>query len=281
MEGYQMDYPELKRLRATLLQEINETRVRIRRYSLDPLLQAGSALRGQADEAWQDWLDLRDAFVQLPDTPTAEQLLAIERQWMELDRKVDLIQREVISDGSFRAGIRTLAWIIPTLVALVLIYLAAHGIRGLDPIEFEPWPEWGPLKYLEVAFWSAFGVLCGLAFTASHYMSRRDFDIWYQPWYFSTAVRGPFLTVILMMIVLEFVEWWGEDGGWLETYLLEEGNKYYFIVFTSFILGISSDVTSSIFRDLSDGTIGLIQRIIAGMVRRMNSVLTVVDASEK
>ena len=68
-----------------------------------------------------------------------------------------------------------------------------------------------------------------------------------HPWYLSTFLRAPFLTVILMMVVWNLLEWYGE-GNWIETYILGREISY-FIAFVSFCLGLSSDSTSSIIRD--------------------------------
>jgi len=60
-------------------------------------------------------------------------------------------------------------------------------------------------------------------------------------------LRTPFLTVILMILVLEFVEWYGGDT-LLQSYLLEEGNTFYFAAFTSFCLGLVMDQTAQVAR---------------------------------
>jgi len=269
---------DLEKKYESLRTNLAETKVRIRRYSLDPRLKEGKGerddnLRARADTAWKNWLSVRDRFVALPASPSQADLDGVEKGWLELDREVDLIQRELISEKSFTAGVWTVAWMFVVLLLLVIFYLASHGVRGLDFSTFETWPEWGPLKYAEVACWSMFGVLCYLLFLATNYLARRDFDVWYQPWYVSTFIRAPFLTVILMMIVLEFVEWYGE-GKWIQTYLLEEGNKFYFIVFMSFCLGLASDSTASIIGDLSDGVTEFVRRAVGRVSEKLSSAVT-------
>jgi hypothetical protein len=277
---------DIERKHNELLTNLAETASRIRRYSLDPRLRLdrapstgakaaatddlGEYLRQEAAAAWNDWVQLRDDFTALPDSPTLAQLMTVEKKWLDLDHKVDLIQRDLIGDNSVRAGMLTVAWLVVVLVALVLAYLFSHGMHGWSFIDFQPWPEWGPWKYGEVAFWSGFGILCYLLFIATRYIARRDFDEWYKLWYVSTFLRAPFLTVILMMVILEFVEWYGE-GKWIETYLLEEGNKTYFIVFLSFCLGISSDVTSSIIRDLSNGVAEFVKKVVSRVSQKLSS----------
>ena len=238
-----------------------------------------------AAQPWQApqrrlWLEAWAQFVALPATPTVSDLNAVEKSWLELDRNVDLIQRELISEQSYKAGLRTVFGLTVALVLLILFYLVSHGLRNLDFSTFEPWPEWGPLKYAEVACWSLFGALCYLLFLATDYLARRDFDVWYQPWYLSTALRAPFLTVILMMIVLEFVEWYGE-GKWLQKYLLEEGNKYYFIVFMSFCLGLASNTTAGLMRDLSEGVTEFISRAIGRVSQKLSLAVTKADSGTK
>jgi hypothetical protein len=156
---------------------------------------------------------------------------------------------------------------------LALLYLLSHGVRGWDFSNFEPLAESGPLKYVEVAFWSEFGVLCFLLFLAANYVKRRDFDEWYQPWYMSTALRAPFLTVILMILVLEFVEWYGEDS-WIETYLLEEGNKFYFIAFMSFCLGLVSDQVAEVMRELAESVLEFVHGVVKKVSGKMRTAIT-------
>src|SRR5438045_1942944 len=119
---------EIERKRNELLADLTETACRIRRYSLDPRLRMNAApapgakkpfadsdfgeyLRQEAEAAWEDWMRLRDDFTALPDSPTLAELLAIERKWLNLDRKVDLIQRDLIGANSLRAGAFTFMWL--------------------------------------------------------------------------------------------------------------------------------------------------------------------------
>ncbi|MFZ1220690.1 MAG: hypothetical protein WAO00_15455 [Chthoniobacterales bacterium] len=275
---------DVERKHNELLTNLAETASRIRRYSLDPLLRLNKApsaatpdgndlgeyLRGKTEQAWKNWVDLHDEVAALPDSPTPAQLTKIERKWLTLDREVDVIQRDLIGKNSFRAGWVTVLWLTGALFLLVFTYLRSHGAHGWSLVAFEPWPEWGPWKYGEVAFWSGFGILCYLLFIATRYIARRDFDEWYALWYVSTFLRAPFLVVILMMVILEFVEWYGE-GKWIETYLLEEGNKTYFIFFLSFCLGLTSDVTSSIIRNLSNGVSEFVQKAVARVSQKLSS----------
>ncbi len=273
---------ELQRKRREIESGVVGLRVRIRRYTLDPRLREEDqgALRKQADEAWKKWLAVRSSFYALPEPAPPEELLGVEKELLQVSREADLIQRELISEESFNAGIRTVTWLSVALVGLVFLYLATHGVRGLNFAAFEPLPEWGPLKYVEVAFWSTFGVLCWLLFLSTRYLARRDFDRWYQPWYVSTVLRAPFLSMILMMVVLEFVEWYGE-GKWIENYLLEEGNKFYFIVFMSFSLGLMSEETSAIMRELAEGVVKFVRNVVGRVSDRLSSAVTRADITRK
>lgn len=277
-----MTEKQLQRKRLEIESGLVELRVRIRRYTLDPRLREEDqgALRKQADEAWKKWLAVRSSFYALPEPAPPEELLGVEKELLQVSREADLIQRELISEESFNAGIRTVTWLSVALVGLVFLYLATHGVRGLNFAAFEPLPEWGPLKYVEVAFWSTFGVLCWLLFLSTRYLARRDFDRWYQPWYVSTVLRAPFLSMILMMVVLEFVEWYGE-GKWIENYLLEEGNKFYFIVFMSFSLGLMSEETSAIMRELAEGVVKFVRNVVGRVSDRLSSAVTRTDITRK
>jgi hypothetical protein len=280
-----MDGKELEKRYQSLKSDLADTKIRIRRYSLDPRLKErpgedDDTLRLRADNAWKKWLEVRDKFVALPVSPTAADINIVERAWLELDRDVDLIQRELICEHSYSAGVITVVWMVVAVILLILFYLTSHGVRSLDFSTFETWPEWGPLKYAEVACWSLFGVFCYLLFLATYYLARRDFDKWYQPWYISTAIRGVFFSVILMMIVLEFVEWYGENT-WVRDYILEEGNKYYLIVFISFCLGLASDRTVGIIGDLSDGVTEFVSRAVGRISDKLSNAVTKGDLAGK
>lgn len=251
-----------------LREDIDEQGIRIRRYTMDPRIKKiptpnrpppNSELREELERVWKKWFALKGDFRELPGSPTVPAINALEKELDEVERGIDLVQRDLVSASSFNAGLLTVGWLSALLLLLVAFYFGTHGVSGLDFTTFEPWSEWGPMKYGEVAFWSAFGALCALLFRASHYLARRDFDKWYQPWYFTTFIRAPFLTVILMMIILEFVEWYGEDT-WIQAYLLEEGSKFYLIVFLSFCLGLAADITSRILGSLADGVTDFVSR---------------------
>ena len=261
--------------------DLAETPIRIRRYTLDPRLREADAqdLRAAADAAWDAWMRVREAFYKVKE-PTEDTVRKLEAELLAVDRRTDLIQRDLISRRSRRAGTTTVAWLSVVLVALAAVYLALHHVRWGDFSQFEPLAEWGPLKYVEVAFWGTFGALCALLYFATYYLMRRDFDEWYQGWYVSTLLRAPFLTVILMMLVLEFTEWYGEDK-WIQSYVLEEGNKFYFIAFLSFMLGIMIRETSDIIRKLGDGVVAFVQDAVARVSDRLASVLSRVDPSRK
>jgi len=94
------------------------------------------------------------------------------------------------------------------------------------------------------------------------------------------VLRAPFLSVILMMVVLEFVEWYGE-GKWIENYLLEEGNKFYFIVFMSFSLGLMSEETSAIMRELAEGVVKFVRNVVGRVSDRLSSAVTRADITRK
>src|SRR3569623_56474 len=122
--------------------------------------------------------------------------------------------------------------------------------------------------------------MCRLLFTATYYVARRDFDQNYVTWYASTALRAPLLIVILMLVMLEFVEWYAEDS-WLSAYILEEGNKFYFIVFMSFCLGLASETSAAIIGDLSSGVSALVRGAVARIAQRFGAVISDSDISRR
>jgi len=265
-------------MRRSLEISLLATGQRIRRYTLDGHLEQPGL--DKLNVHWGEWLRLREMFYALAADAPVKSLRELEHKLIELDRNVDLVQRALVSINSFKVGSRTALMLAAALLVLVWVYFLLHGVRGLDFSNFEPIAEWGALKYVEVAFWCEFGVLCYLLFLAGDYISKRDFDQWYQPWYLATALRAPFLGVILMMIVLEFVEWYGE-GTWMETYLLEEGNKSYFIAFMSFCIGLSSDQAAAILRDLSWSISDFLRGVVQRVSRKLSSALLPANPLDK
>src|SRR5256885_10884582 len=143
-----------QKMRRSLELSLTETGIRIRRYTLDHHLKPDDLQR--LDAIWTKWLTLREAFYGLTADAGTADLRAIEHRLIEVDRGVHLLQRTLVSSSSFLTGTRTALLLAAALVATVALYLALHGVRGLDFSNFEPVAEWGPLKYLEVAFWCEF-----------------------------------------------------------------------------------------------------------------------------
>jgi len=278
-----MDSKE-KRTRVGILRaNMNETAVRIRRYTVDPRLCEAQdnplpkatveKLRQDADAVWGKWLEAHMRIEKLPADPADNALLELEKDHLQIDHEVDLIQRELISEDIFRAGGRTVRWLVLAMAVTAIAYIGLHMVRTESGSwDFEPWSEWGPVKYGEVMFWGMFGCLCYLLLTAATYLLRRDFDRWYQTWYIAVFLRSPFVTLILMLIILEFVEWYGEDN-WIHDYILEEGNKFYFIVFMSFCLGLASDTAASIARSLSNGVCELVSGAVGKVAMKLKSAV--------
>lgn len=250
---------------------LREIEVRIRRYTMDRKLSDASLAR--LATLHTEWLAVRKVFFAKTGHATLAELRDIEQKAIVVDRQIDLVQRELVSQESFKAGTRTTLLLAASLVVLTIVYFWSHGVTGLNFANFEPLAEWGPLKYVEVAFWSEFGILCYLLFLAGHYTSRRDFDEWYQMWYVATALRGPLVTIALMVLILEFAEWYAEDG-WLQSYLLEEGNKFYFIAFMSFSLGLASDRVARISRELAESVADFAEAVAKKISAKLKTAIS-------
>jgi hypothetical protein len=279
-----METSEIDRRMEELKRNMNETATRLRRYTVDerlcfapsdpptPAKEKAQRLVLLTDTIWEEWKTAFTEIQNLQDPPTGTKLVQYEILHLNLDRAVDVVQRDLVSEGSRRAGSRVMTLLTLATLATAVVYLVTHmvWVKGLGRYDFEPWPEWGPMKYGEVVFWSTFGCLCYLLFVGAYYLMRRDFDEWYQTWYLATLLRSPFISLILMMVVLEFVEWYADDkDSWINKYLLEEGNKFYFIVFMSFCLGISSDTSSRIMRDLSNGVCEFVSRSVNKVAQKL------------
>lgn len=96
----------------------------------------------------------------------------------------------------------------------------------------------------------------------------------------SSSAPAPILSVILMILVLEFVEWYGE-GKWIETYLLEEGNKSYFIAFMSFCLGLTSERTGNIMGDLAESVGDFVEGMAKAVGWRLRTVFSNSEPGQK
>src|SRR3989338_9325717 len=103
---------ELERKKQQLESDLNETQIRIRPCTLDPRLRdepnadKDNALRDACDAAWKAWLGVWGQYNALGPAPTDKELLKVEKEWREVDRQVDLIQREVITPEDYAAGKR-------------------------------------------------------------------------------------------------------------------------------------------------------------------------------
>ena len=146
---------QISRQLRDLRKQLHETGTRIRRYTLDPRLRmhvqrekesdkpaAGNALthfpgskhsmtipaelseelRKMADKAWEKWLSLNARLNALPDAAARADVLDAELAWLQLDRDVDLIQRELISRESSDAGVQTVVVLGAVLMGVSAIY---------------------------------------------------------------------------------------------------------------------------------------------------------------
>ena len=80
---------------------------------------------------------------------------------------------------------------------------------------------------------------------------------------------------------LEFVEWYGGDKSWIRDVLLDEGNKFYFIVFLSFILGVMFREMGDIVRTLGDGVLQFVAGVVDRLSARLKSSVLRPDPSSK
>src|SRR3954452_12367134 len=106
---------EIRKQLREVKSDLDETGSRIRRYTLDPRLRAmpeqkllqgpnlnavapddtSKRLRDMADQAWVNWLAKRKKYGEIAHQPTPESVEQLELDCMELDRSVDLLQREL------------------------------------------------------------------------------------------------------------------------------------------------------------------------------------------
>jgi hypothetical protein len=55
--------------------------------------------------------------------------------------------------------------------------------------------------YIEVIYFSLFGVLTNLTYSAAKHVLKQDFDIWHKGWYLSKIVQAPFITLALILFL--------------------------------------------------------------------------------
>lgn len=72
---------------------------------------------------------------------------------------------------------------------------------GKEVWEFAFWKD-GSKIYLEVIFWSLVGGLVKALYLAGYWMSRRQFERRYIPWYIATTAQAPVISLALLIIFL-------------------------------------------------------------------------------
>src|SRR5688572_25168965 len=95
-----------KRLRV-LREDLDAEGERIRRYSMDPFLKEpdvagqpdpGAKLRDQLETAWAHWYAIKGKLRELQAAATLPAVNALEAESEKLEREIDLVQRELISE---------------------------------------------------------------------------------------------------------------------------------------------------------------------------------------
>src|SRR4051812_48171403 len=108
-----MSDKELAKRITRLREAIDEEGVRIRRYTMDPRLKKPAdatkdpnrELREQLEADWKTWFALKGKSRTLPPAATEAELVALETECDEIERATDLVQRDLISESSFTAGV--------------------------------------------------------------------------------------------------------------------------------------------------------------------------------
>ncbi len=275
---------EAPRMKRRLGRDLVDLKVRLSRYRKDPLLaecvtRPGSAdlacLRQKSNVAWGEWCVARKMWLDQTDKLDMGQLNALEEKLLEIERRADELQRELVCPESARAGWKVVACLAAAQTALLGLYVVAHGMA--DDWTFEVPLMWGPGKYVEVFFWTCFGSLTGLLGLAGTYLARRDFDRAYSPWYLTSAVRAPFLATVLMFVIVELGEAYGSAQGLFE----EEGAKFYGVALLSFCMGMVSEQTGMLVWSLAEGVLTFVQGVVQRFSDRLASVFVTRDVASR
>jgi hypothetical protein len=79
------------------------------------------------------------------------------------------------------------------LLSIFAIYVFSHWFWNIPWFKHDFW--W------EVIFFSLFGVLTNLTYSAAKHVLNRDFDIWHEGWYWSKIPQAPFLALALILFL--------------------------------------------------------------------------------
>lgn len=77
------------------------------------------------------------------------------------------------------------------MVVILAFYIFYHWYLDIDWFQLDYW--W------EVIFFSLFGVLTNLTYSAAKHVLNRDFDIWHRGWYLSKIFQAPFIALALIL----------------------------------------------------------------------------------
>lgn len=120
--------------------------------------------------------------------------------------------------------------VVKTLFAVVLVlsavYAGSHWYLGLTWFEGNIW--W------EIVFFSLFGVLTNLTYSAAKHVLMKDFDKWQIGWYWSKIIQAPFITLAIILILKSI----GVEA--LSVPIDSEGLSNEVVIAIAYILGLFS-----------------------------------------
>lgn len=149
----------------------------------------------------------------------------------------------------YKIGMGEIGILIGISSALVIMYVV-HHFTGIGVAErttrFELW-ETGIGKGLEIIYWSLFGVMANLMYSAALHLFNRDFDEYSKGWYYAKIFQAPLITLVVVL----FFMYTTIDVGDIFTLTLRNASIYILIV-VSFIMGFFSRRTYTFMTTIRD-----------------------------
>jgi len=114
--------------------------------------------------------------------------------------KIALNARILASDALKKArsvdlnkGLKVVKALLVLVFVLFAVYVSSHWYWHLPWFEGNIW--W------EIVFFSLFGVLTNLTYSAAKHVLMKDFDKWHLGWYWSKIPQAPFVTLAIILIL--------------------------------------------------------------------------------
>jgi len=104
---------------------------------------------------------------------------------------IDALEKAKTVD--LKEGLKVVKILSVLVLILFIFYFGSHCYWHIHWFEGNLWQE--------VVFFSLFGVLTNLTYSAAKHVLQKDFDHWHLGWYISKIPQAPFITLAIILIL--------------------------------------------------------------------------------